>query len=283
MLTRRHIVGSAAGLALPAQSEAPRTVRKGPLKQGIARGVFRRPANPMSFEEQCRIAARLGVLGIDLVGEKEWPTMKQFGLLPLMAPGGGNIPDGLNRVEFHERIDATMRKNIDLAKAAGAPNVITFSGNRRGMSDDEGLANCVKFLNNIKRYAEKQGVTICMELLNSRVDHPDYMCDHTRWGAEMCRQVNSPRVKLLYDIYHMQIMEGDIIRTIRNNIQWIGHFHTAGNPGRHEFDLDSQELNYRGIAKAIADLKFEGYISHEYTPLRDPVTSLDEMMRILEV
>jgi hydroxypyruvate isomerase len=151
---------------------------------------------------------------------------------------------------------------------AGAPNVIVLAGDRQGISDEEGLDNSVLFFNGIKKLAEDRGVTLCTELLNSKVNHPGYMGDHTRWGVELCKRVGSPRVKLLYDIYHMQIMDGDIIRTIRENIQYFGHFHTAGNPGRHEFD-DTQELNYVPICKAIADLDFQGYIAHEYTPTRN--------------
>jgi hydroxypyruvate isomerase len=156
-----------------------------------------------------------------------------------------------------------------------------LSGNKRGIADEEGLANCVT-PQQAEAQAEDKGVTICMELLNSKVNHPDYQCDRTSWGVELCKRVNSPRVKLLYDIYHMQIMEGDIIRTIRNNIQWIAHFHTAGNPGRHEMD-DTQEMNYRGIAKAIADLNYQGYIAHEYSPLGDPMKSLQATLEIFDV
>ena len=162
------------------------------------------------------------------------------------------------------------------------PNIITFSGNRRGLTDQEGLENCVVGLNRIKTLAEEKGVTVCLELLNSKVDHKDYQCDHTAWGVEVCKRVNSPRVKLLYDIYHMDIMEGDLIRTIRNNIQWIGHFHTGGNPGRHELD-DSQEINYRAVAQAIADLNFQGLFSHEFVPARDPLQSLQDAVELCTV
>jgi hydroxypyruvate isomerase len=198
-----------------------------------------------------------------------------------MVPGGSSIRDGINRKEFHEGIEKRMREAIEAAAAAGAPNVIVLSGERRGMSDQEGLENSVAFLNRVKRLAEDKGVTICLELLNSKVNHPDYMCDRTAWGVDVCKGVDSPRVKLLYDIYHMQIMEGDIIRTVQNNIRYIAHFHTAGNPGRHEFD-DTQEMNYHGIARALADLKFTGYVAHEYTPLKDPIQSLDEALRICD-
>jgi hydroxypyruvate isomerase len=201
-----------------------------------------------------------------------------------MLPSGSSIRDGINRKEFHDKIEARVHQDIDLAASVGAPNIIILSGERRGMSDAEGADNCVAFFNKVKKHAEDKGVTLCMELLNSKVNHPDYMCDHTKWGVEVCKRVNSPRVKLLYDIYHMQIMEGDIIRTIRENIQWIGHFHTAGNPGRNQFD-DTQELNYKGICKAIVDLGFQGYLSHEYSPTKgaDPIKTLDAMMTICDV
>jgi hydroxypyruvate isomerase len=170
-----------------------------------------------------------------------------------------------------------------MAAKAGVKGVITFSGNRRGKSDEEGLDNCALILKKVVPIAESEGVNICMELLNSKVDHPDYQCDHTKWGVELCKRVGSPRFKLLYDIYHMQIMDGDIIRTIRDNIQYIGHFHTAGNPGRHQFDA-GQELNYAPIAKAIVDTGYTGFLSHEYSPTTpDPLKTLDEMMAICDV
>jgi hydroxypyruvate isomerase len=277
-MQRRSFLTTLAGAA--AAAPAQKVARKGRIKQAVTRGVFR--GTNFSMEEMCREAARLGALGFDLVGPSEFPVLKKYGLLPTMVPGGSSIRDGINRKENHEGIEKRLREAIDAAAAAGAPNVIVLSGERRGMSDEEGLDNSVLFLNKVKAIAEDKGVTLCVELLNSKVNHPDYMCDRTAWGVELCKRVNSPRVKLLYDIYHMQIMEGDIIRTIRDNIQYIGHFHTAGNPGRHEFD-DTQELNYRGIAKAIADLNFTGYVAHEYTPLGDPIRSLDQALAICDV
>jgi hydroxypyruvate isomerase len=235
----------------------------------------------MSMEDMCKHAANLGLKGIDLVGPDTFPTLKKYGLIPTMVPGAMNLTGGCNRKEDHAQLLPKMREIIDLAAQAGAPNVIALSGNRRGMSDQEGMDNVVAFLNQIKKQAEDKGITICLELLNSKVNHPDYMCDHTAWGVEACKRVGSPRVKLLYDIYHMQIMEGDIIRTIRGNIQWIGHFHTAGNPGRHEPD-DTQELNYRPIMQAIVELKYDGYVVHEYSPVRDALKSLEETIRICD-
>jgi hydroxypyruvate isomerase len=253
-------------------------VSRGRLKQGVARWCF----SKWSLDELCANSVKAGITGIDLVGPEDWPTLKKYALIPSMMPGGGTIPDGLNRRENHDKIEQQLREGIAKAAPAGVPNIITFSGNRRGLSDQEGLENCVAGLNRIKSFAEEKGVTVCMELLNSKVNHKDYQCDHTAWGAEVCKRVGSPRVKLLYDIYHMDIMEGDLIRTIRNNIQWIGHFHTGGNPGRHEID-GSQETNYRAVAEAIADLKFEGFFSHEFTPERDPLKSLEEAVQICTV
>src|SRR5579885_1607677 len=212
-MRRRDFVAAAAVACF---AKAQGVERKGRLKQCVTRGVF---ARSMSFEETCQIAARLGCKGYGLVEPADWPPRKKYGLLPTMYPAGpgGTITDALNRRENHERIEKSLREAIDLSASNGVPNVITFSGNRRGMSDAEGADNCVAFLNRVKGYAESRNVTICMELLNSKVNHKDYMCDHATWGVDVMKRVNSPRVKLLYDIYHMQIMDGDIVRTIREN------------------------------------------------------------------
>ena len=255
-----------------------RAESRGRLKQSAARWCYAK----MSLDDLCRNAARIGLQGIDLVNHDEWPTLQKYGLIPAMTPGAGTIPDAWNRKERHEALEREMRENIERAAAAKAPNVITFSGNRRGMPDEEAKDNCAAGLNRVKRIAEDKGVTICLELLNSKVNHKDYQCDHTAWGVEVIQRVDSPRVRLLYDIYHMQIMEGDIIRTIRENIQYIAHFHTGGVPGRHELD-DTQELNWRTIAEAIADLKFEGFFAHEFVPTRDPMQSLEEAVKLCSV
>jgi hydroxypyruvate isomerase len=272
-LTAFSILGGGARSALAEP-------RKGRLKQALCPGVFGKAK--LDFEGKCREAARLGAYGIDLVGPDSFPMLKKYGLIPTMVPGGSGIRDGINDKKNHAEIDRKMREAIKATAAAGAPNVIALAGDRKGISDEEGLDNTVQFLNNIKGLAEDQNVTVCMELLNSKVDHPGYMCDHTTWGVEACKRVDSPRVKLLYDIYHMQIMEGDIIRTIKQNFKYMGHFHTAGNPGRHEFD-DTQEMNYTGICKGIADLGYQGFISHEYNPTKDPLETLDKMLRLCEV
>jgi hydroxypyruvate isomerase len=244
---------------------------KGRLKQSAARWCYRN----IPIEDLAREAAAMGLKGIDLIEPKDWPTLKKHGLVPTMVSGGGTIADGLNRKENHDKLEREFRENIPRAAEAGVPNVITFSGNRRGLPDSEGIENCVAGLNRVKALAEQHGVTICLELLNSKIDHKDYQCDHTPWGVEVVKRVNSPRVKLLYDIYHMQIMEGDVIRTIRENIQWIAHFHTGGVPGRHEID-SSQELNYPAVIRAIVDTGFSGYVAHEFVPVREPLKSLRE-------
>ena len=281
-MRRREFFPVLAASAAAAQTSAP-AERKGRLKQCVTRGVFGRGAN---FEETCREAAKLGCKGYDLIGPQDWPTLKKYGLLPTMYPQGpgGTIPEALNRKENHERLEKSIRAAIDEAAAYGAPNVITFSGNRKGMADAEGADNCVAFLKRVRAQAEDKGVTICMEYLNSKVNHKDYMFDHIAWGVDVMKRVNSPRVKILFDIYHAQIMDGDIVRNIRDHFQWIGHFHTGGNPGRHEID-DTQELNYRFVAQAIADLGYTGYLAHEYSPAQghDPIASLRQAMSICEV
>jgi hydroxypyruvate isomerase len=255
--------------------------RKGRIKQGVTRGVFGRGA---SLEDSCRDAARLGIKGFDLIGPENWPTLKKYGLVPSMYPGpGGTIADALNRKENHDKLRATMDAAIDEAAANGVPNIITFSGNRNGMADAEGADNCVAFLNATKAHAEDKQITICIEYLNSKVNHKDYMFDHIAWGVDVVKRVNSPRVKILYDIYHAQIMDGDIVRNIREHFQWIGHFHTGGNPGRHEID-ETQELNYRFVMQAIAELGFTGFVSHEYSPSQghDPIKELEKAIQICD-
>jgi hydroxypyruvate isomerase len=285
MLRRDFVTGLAAASAVVSRvsAQTPAVVpRKGRLKQCITRGVF---DSSMPFEDMCREAARLGCKGFDLVPAQNWPILKKYGLIPTMRlPNMGvTIPDGINRKDVQDDLVKSMRPAIDECAANGCPNLITVSGSRRGMSDAEGADNSVAFLNQVKAQAEDKGVTICLELLNSKIDHKDQMCDHTAWGVEVCRRVNSPRVKLLVDIYHMQIMEGDVIRTIRNNIDFIGHFHTGGVPGRHEIN-GSQELNYHAIAVAIADLNYRGYVAHEFVPTRsEPFESLTEAFQLCTV
>jgi len=264
--------------ANPLWQEASGAKLKGSLKQSACRWCYR----DIPLENLAKAGAEIGLKGIDLLAPNDWPVVKKYGLIPTMVTGAGTIPDACNRKDLHDKLEKEFQTNIPRAAENGIPNVITFSGNRKGMSDGEGLENTVTILNRVKGIAEKHNVTICLELLNSKVNHKDYMFDHTAWGVEVIKRVNSPRVKILYDIYHAQIMEGDIVRTIRENIQHIAHFHTGGNPGRNEID-DTQELNWRTIAKAIADLNFQGYVAHEFVPKRDPLTSLREAALLFDV
>ena len=265
--------GVAAAAARPA---LPST--QGRLKQSVARWCFAK----IPLEEFCAQAAGMGLTGIDLVEPEDWPMLRKYNLTPAMTQGKAVITDGWNRKENHDRLERDLRERIALAAEAKVPNAIAFSGNRRGLSDEEGRDNCILGLRRVAGFAEDRGVTICVELLNSKVDHKDYQCDHTRWGVELVKGVDSPRVKLLYDIYHMQIMEGDVIRTIRDNIRYIGHFHTGGVPGRHELD-DTQELQWRTIARAIADLNFDGWLAHEFVPAKDPLTGLRQAVELCTV
>ncbi|MFL6414257.1 MAG: hydroxypyruvate isomerase family protein [Bryobacteraceae bacterium] len=279
----RSVAAAGAGLTLVRSPFALAAEAKGRrLKQGVCYWTYR---DWFSLEGLCKEAARIGLKGIDLVTPDQYDIVKKYGLVPSMTAGTdpNTIPIGLNRLENHDRVLNSLKSDITLAAAAGVPNVITFSGNRKGMPDGEGLENCVTGLNKIKSFAEEKGVTINLELLNSKVNHKDYMADHTAWGVEVAKRVNSPRVKLLYDVYHMQIMEGDLIRTIRENFAYIGHFHTGGNPGRHEID-DTQEVNWRAVAKAVADLNYQGFFSHEFIPVdKPPIRSLEQAFEICSV
>jgi hydroxypyruvate isomerase len=281
-MTRRSFVPALTGASLAAgvsAQEAEPKRRAGKLKQAVCPGVFGRQ---MPMEDRCRHAARLGLYGIDLVGPKDWPTLKKYGLLPTMAPGGASIRDGINHVDNHAAIESRFRELVNQCASAGAPNVIMLSGERKSQPVEQGIEHCVTFLNKVKAQLEDKQVTLCLEYLNSKVNHPDYDFDHMKYGVEVCRRTNSPRVKILYDIYHAQIMEGDVIRTMKTNLQYIGHLHTAGNPGRHEMD-DNQEMNYRGIARALVEMGYSGYISHEYSPVRDPIQSLEETLKIFDI
>ena len=264
-MERRAFLAVSAALASASNAAAAPTL--GRLKQGVCGGVFR--GSNLDFEGQCKALADLGIKAYDLQGPDKFPIMKKYGIVPSMVPGSSPLANGVNDKSLHAEIIKRSHELIDISAAAGAPNMIILSGNRRGKSDAEGMDNTVACLNALKKHAEDKNIVLCMELLNSKVNHPDYQCDRTAWGVEVCKRVGSPNVKLLYDIYHMQIMEGDVIRTIRDNYQYLGHFHTAGNPGRNEISID-QELNYKGIAKEIADLGYKGYICHEYSPKVKP-------------
>ncbi len=253
----------------------------GRLKQSVCRWCF----GGMPLEELCKAAAGMGIGSVELLNPDEWETARKHGTPCALASfvKANPIGRGFNRVEHHDELVRELEERLPLVKAAGIPQQIVFSGNRAGMSDSEGLKHCAAGLKRLTGLAESLGVTLVMELLNSKVDHQDYMCDRTPWGVELVKRVGSPRFKLLYDIYHMQIMEGDVIRTITENHEFIGHYHTAGVPGRHELD-ESQELNYGAICKAISGTGFQGWLAQEFIPReKDGLESLRKAVRVCEV
>lgn len=251
--------------------------KKGRLNQSVCKWCF----NGFSLEQLCVEAKKLGLVGIDLLEPKDFDTLKKHGLVCTMV-SSSPLSDGLCDPKFHDSVLTKLNEVIEATSAAGFRNVICFSGNARGIDRKTGLKNCAAALRKIVPVAEKKNVILNMELLNSRVDHADYMCDRSDWGIELVKEVGSNHFKLLFDIYHMQIMEGDLIRTISKNHQYFGHYHTAGNPGRHELDA-SQELFYPPIAKAIADTGFDGYFAHEFIPVGDPIAGLADAIKICTV
>jgi hydroxypyruvate isomerase len=253
-----------------ASSEAVERKPKGRIKQGFAWWGFARDVDPKKLIAE---AKAIGYVAVDMPPRDQWDRIRETGLVISSIGGHGSLTDGLNNKANHDRIEQELRRNIETAVQYGIPCLICFSGNRRGISDEEGIENTAEGLRRVAKFAEEKKVTLVLELLNSKVDHPDYQCDHTWWGVEVVKRVNSPAVKLLYDIYHMQIMEGDLIRTIRNNIKYIGHFHTGGNPGRRDLD-DQQEIYYPAVMRAIADSGFDGYVCHEFIPKGDPIKAL---------
>jgi len=294
-LTRRGLLkgvagGAAAlaamGLARVAAAEEPRkaeepqkegTPLKGRIRQSVSKWCFKIPV-----DEFYPAIVKMGIKGVDLVGPGEFAALKKYGLVATMINAGG-IGKGLNRKENHEGLIKGMRGAIEAAAANGYPNVICFSGNREGLADDLGAANCVEGLKQIAPFAEEKKVTLCLELLNSKVDHKDYMADNTMWAVEVCKKVGSPRVKLLYDIYHMAIMGDKPEEIIPKVIEYLGHFHTAGVPGRHEID-STQTLDYTAIMKVIAATKYDGWVAHEFIPKsKEPLKSLEQAVRICDV
>jgi len=256
------------------------SLRKGNIRHSVSRWCF----GKYPLEEFLPMLKDIGIPAIDLVGPDDWDTLKKYGIDCSMCNGAEiNLIDGWNEPKFHEQLVKNYTEMIPKVAAAGYKNLICFSGNRREMSDEVGLKNCVKGLNIIMPLAEENGVTIIMELFNSKVDHPDYMCDNTPWGIKLCDQLGSERFKLLYDIYHMQINEGDIIRTIRNHNSYFAHYHTAGVPGRNEIN-DTQELNYPAIMRAILKTGFRGYVAQEFIPTyENPIDALRESIDICDV
>jgi hydroxypyruvate isomerase len=284
----RKIGGSGAALATLASLTAPlggaETSPEPKLKGRIRQSVCRWCYEKTPLEELCIAAKGMGLQSIDLIEVKDLPVLTKHGLICAMVTGvPGMIGSGLNRMENHDKIAAFFEKTIPAAADFGAPNVICFSGNRKGMSDEQGLENCAAGLKRIVPIAEKHGVTVCMELLNSKRNHKDYMCDHTAWGVELCRRAGSERFKLLYDIFHMQIMEGDICISIRENHQYIAHYHTGGVPGRGEID-DTQEIHYPAVMRTIVETGFKGFVAQEFVPKRpDALESLRQSVEICDV
>ncbi len=257
------------------------------LKGNINHSVCKWCYPDSSVEELAAAGQEMGLASVELLDPDEWPVLEKYGLTCAMpfgpvAEGKGRLTDGFNHIENHEWLVPMFKERIQAVAEAGYSNVICFSGNRRGLDDETGLENCLQGLKALLPTAEKYGVTVCMELLNSKVNHKDYQCDHTLWGVELCKRVGSERFKLLYDIYHMQIMEGDVIRTIRDYHPYIAHYHTGGNPGRHEID-HTQELNYAAIMRAIVETGYTGHVGQEFIPTRDPLTSLREGVAICDV
>ena len=286
-LTRREWIGAlpAAGGAMllasnqvTAAEPATPAKLKGRLKQSVCAWCY----SKIPLEDLARAAAEIGLSGIDLLNPADFPTIQKYGLICPMVNGPGGIAKGWNDPAMHELLITKGRERLREIAAAGFPNMIVLSGNRNGTPDDVGLKHCAEGLKQLTPLAEELGVNIVMELLNSKKDHKDYMCDHTRWGVELCEAVASPRFKLLYDIYHMQIMEGDVIQTIRDHHQHIAHYHTGGVPGRNEIDT-GQELYYPRICEAILETGFTGHLAQEFIPKRDPLTSLREAAQICDV
>ena len=258
------------------------------LKGNINHSVCSWTYNFLGLEELCKQVKKIGFNAIDLLAPKDWPMVKKYGIHCSMCYTAGKISltEGWNNPNFHGQLIKDFTEAIPLVAEAGYTNLICFSGNRKGMDDETGLKNCVDGLKQILGLAEKHKVIIQMELFNSKVDHKDYMCDKSAWGVELCKRLGSPNFKLLYDIYHMQINEGDVIRTIRDNKDYFGHYHTAGVPGRHEID-ESQELYYPAIMKAILDTGYNGYVAQEFIPTgktdKEKLAALKKAIRICDV
>jgi hydroxypyruvate isomerase len=252
----------------------------GHIKQSVTWWSF--ALRGMTIERLVRVAADIGYEAIELVEQEYWPLIKDHGLAIASLKGQSLIEEGFNRRAHHDRLEREVRANIALAAQWGIPNVIVFSGNREGLDDKTGAEITAEGLKRLARVAEGEGVTLVLELLNSKIDHPDYQADKTPWGVEVCQMVDSPAVRLLYDIYHMQIMEGDIIRTIRQYHDYFAHYHTAGNPGRHEIDK-RQELQYEPIIQAIVATGYQGYLGQEFIPTEDPEVSLKQAFEICNV
>lgn len=284
MLAGTAALGASSMTAAYAGENAANVKFKGNINHSVCQWCY----NFISLEELCKHVKKIGFSAIDLIAPKDWPMLQQYGIYSSMCYHGGKVSlvDGFNNKDFHDQLVKDYEEVIPLMVKAGYKDVICFSGNRRGMDDETGLKNCAEGLKRILPLAEKNGITIQMELLNSKVDHKDYMCDRTAWGVELCKRTGSENFKLLYDIYHMQIDEGDVIHTIREYHPYIGHYHTAGVPGRHELN-EKQELNYPAIMQAIVDTGFKGYVAQEFIPTGEDnkakIAALKQAVKICDV
>lgn len=275
---------AAAGVSLTHRLEAAEAVLEGNLKGKVNHSVCRWCYSSIPLEDLCKAAKNIGLASIELTGPEEWPVLKKYGLTSAMPWGAGKgITEGFNNPALHDELVKSYTDIIPKVAAAGLNQIICFSGNRNGLDDEKGIENCAIGLKRLMPIAEKYKVTMSMELLNSKVDHHDYQCDHTAWGAALCEKIGSENFKLLYDIYHMQIMEGDVIATIRKFNKYISHYHTGGVPGRNEID-ETQELNYPAIMKAIVETGFKGFVAQEFIPKReDKIASLKQGVTICDV
>ncbi|MBT1697184.1 TIM barrel protein [Fulvivirgaceae bacterium PWU4] len=276
--------GAAAAISLSHRVEAAETALAHDLKGKVNHSVCRWCYNDIPLEDLCKAAKNIGLASVELVGPEEWPILKKYGLTSALPWGAGKgINDGFNDLKLHDELVASYEAIIPKVANAGLNQIICFSGNRRGLDDEKGIENCAIGLKRLMPIAEKYKVTMVMELLNSKVNHKDYQCDHTEWGVALCDKVGSENFKLLYDIYHMQIMEGDVIATIRKYNKYISHYHTGGVPGRNEID-DTQELHYPAIMKAIVETGFKGFVAQEFIPKReDKIASLKQGVQICDV
>jgi hydroxypyruvate isomerase len=289
-LTRRTALTTAAGAAAAvslAQRLSAADTAAGGFKGRVHHSVCKWCYPKVPLVDLCRAAKDIGLTSIELLGPDEWPVLKEHGLTCAMSSnptkdGLGGINKAFNRKEHHDKLVAVYSEWIPLAAKAGLKHVICFSGNRAGLDDETGLQHCAEGLKRLMALCEQHQITLVMELLNSRGDHKDYQCDHSAWGVELCKRIGSERFKLLYDIYHMQIMEGDVIATIRRSHAYFAHYHTGGVPGRNEID-ETQELNYPAILQAIVATGFQGHVAQEFIPKRDPLTSLRQGVRICDV
>ena len=272
------------GAALAHRVDAAEQTLEKELKGKINHSVCRWCYQSIELEDLCKAAKKIGIASIELVGPEEWPILQKYGLTSALPWGAGKgITEGFNNPQLHDELVQSYEAIIPKVAAAGYKQIICFSGNRNGLDDEKGIENCAVGLKRLMPIAEKYKVTMVMELLNSKVDHHDYQCDHTEWGVALCDKIGSDQFKLLYDIYHMQIMEGDVIATIRKRSKYISHFHTGGVPGRNEID-ETQELQYPAIMKAIAETGFKGFVAQEFIPKReDKIASLSQGVRICDV